>query len=546
MAGAVDYRQLQAPEQVDTSLPDSGAAARAAELRNVFKNFEGDASDYGKTAALEAGALAGAASGATGNPQYKQGLVRFSTYSKAFNNAATGAYAIQAEAQADDDAARLRIAANNDPNAFRTTFSAIRDAVLKTAPAEAVPMLTELYNKHLAAGVGAISGDQAAETVRLQRAAYDEGVSRQVTRVGTLMGSENPQDQLSGQDEQVKLSLLIDGGVNAGLYSKSAAESMHISTARQITSQVFSTQVDRELSRPPEDRDIVGLMERFRQLHLSDTSDTSKPPTLSEPEFQKLMGDATTKIREQNLLEAYNRKNEKSAEQLRFEAGDRDLTAALLNHTLTPRRIEDAVRNQDLKPERATSLYTFLLQGPQVIKSDPNALFKLHTDPDFLDYTPDQIKAYTGISATDALKAVEEQTKRKNSWEGTQASHQAQSTIAAALKIKPGTMTSMLSEAQRGAYTDATQDYIRQVNAMKPSEQQQPSMLQDAARKAIDNAQRNAAAAEADTLRILLQSQIKAHGPGTASAWDADKLQRYVDDKNKAIAAAVARSKGTQ
>lgn len=546
MAG-IDYRQLQAPTQVDTSLPDNGAAARAAELRNVFKQFEGASDELAAKASTQAGALAGAASGATGHPQYKQGLTRFNAYATAFNNAATGAYAIQAEAQADDDAARLRVQANNDPATFHTTFTAVRDAVLKTAPAQAVPMLTELYNKHLAAGMGAISGDQAAETMRLQRAAYDEGVARQTTRVGTLQGSENPQDQLAAQDEQVKLSLLIDGGVNAGLYSKAMAESMHITAARQVTSQVFSTQVDRELSRPPELRDIVGLMERFRQMHLADMSDTTKAPTLSEPEYQKLYGDATTKIREQNLLEAYNRRNDKTAEQLRFEEGDRNLTTALLSHTLTPKMLEDGVRNQDVKPERATSLYLMLSNaGADPLKSDPAAYARAVHNPHFLDMTGDEIASLPGISRADKIGLVHQQDQRKASWEGTQASKQAIENIAVALKIPRGQNMALLSNEQRTAFEAAHLDYVTTVAGMKPSEQQQPGKLQEAANKAIQHANQRSAQAEVDSQQLLRDAAVKMHGPGTASAWSTDQLQKYLDEKDKAIAAATARAKGTQ
>ena len=543
MAG-IDYRQLQGPEQVNTNLPDDGAAARAAALERTFKEFEGVAGKAYESIQTERGALAGAAAGATGNPKYREGFAQLTAYGRAFNNAATGAYAVQAEAQADDDAARLRVQANNDPNTFRATYSAVRDGVLKHAPAEAVPMLTDLYNRRLAAGLAAISGDQAAEQRTTQRQIYDEGVARQTSRVAILQGSENPQDQLAALDEQAKLSLLIEGGKNSGLYSAAEAQAMHVGAMRQITSQVFSTTVDRELAKPAETRDIVGLMERFRQAHVVDLQDTSKPPTLSEAEYQKLYADATTKIREQNLLDALDRRETKSAEQIRWEQGDINYTALALSHQATPKMLSDAVRTGDLKPETARSLNYLLEQGNTQVKSDPNALLRVHTRPDFLDLTPDEVTALPGINDADKLKIIQEQEKRRNSWEGTQASKQAVSSIGAALKIPPGTMMAALSEEQRTAYSAAQQEYIQIVNGLKPSEQQNPAALNTAAQTVIQHAQQRNAVAEAAALTRAMDYTHRTHGPGGSDEWDAKKLAAYDEQMSKRIAAAQARAKG--
>src|SRR5438132_5188212 len=111
-ASGIDYRSLQAPDQVRTDLPDSGAAARAQALHAAFKEFEDVSGNIYNQVQTHAGALAGAASGDTGHPQYREGLARLTAYGRAFNNAATGAYAVQAEAQAEDAAARRRVQAN--------------------------------------------------------------------------------------------------------------------------------------------------------------------------------------------------------------------------------------------------------------------------------------------------------------------------------------------------------------------------------------------------------------------------------------------------
>lgn len=540
-AGGVDYRQLQNPESVRTDLPDSGAAARAAELSSVFNEFEGISDNVYTKASAQAGALAGAASGATGSPQYKQGLARFSAYSQAFNNAATGAYAIQAEAQADDAAARLRVQANNNPATFQTTYSAVRDAVLKNAPAQAVPMLTELYNKHLALNLAAISGDQAAEQQRLQRSTYDEGISRQASRVAELQGSANPQDHLAAMDEHTKLSALIDGGVNAGLYSVAEGKALQINTMRQITSQVFSTQVDRELARP--DGDVVTLLNRFRQAHLDNLNDPTAPPILSEGEYQKLMQDATTKLREWRLTEQMEHAGMKTAEQLRFEASDKAYTAGVLQHQVSDSQLASAIRNGDLKPETGRALHGLLAQGDTNIKSNPQAIFKVKNDPQYLNLTANDVAALPGgpdgINFTDKLHMIDDIDKRNNNWEGEQAAKDAKAKISIALKVAPGALG--VSDEQKKAVGDATQEFIGKINALPAA--QRSTAYGTVAQDVIRGVQQKEAAEQIQNLTNFKQSALKNHGPGSADVWSAEKMQDYQKKKDDAIASLKAAGK---
>ncbi len=539
---AIDYRALQNPAQVRTDLPDSGAAARAAELGRVFKEFSGEASNVSNTLSLQAGAIAGAASGNTGHPQYRQGLERFSVYSQAFNNAATGAYAVQAEAQADDSAARLRVQANNDPAAFAATYSAVRDAVVKNAPAYAVPMLMELYNKHLAAGLAAISGDQAAQIQQTQRATYDEGIARQTSRVANLQGSANPTDQLAAEDEHAKLTAMIDGGVNAGLYSKAEATAMHIAAMRTITGQVFQTQFDRELAGPDGAIGAVRLLDNFQKAHIANLSDPNAPAILSEPEYQKLYADGVTKLREYNLGIAAIKRDGKTAEELKFEAGDQQYTSQLLSGKLTDRDLDAAVRNGDLKPERATSLHMMLLQGPQVPKSDPRALLRLHTDPHFLDMTQDDIAKTPGISPQDQLKAWEEVQRRNSTWEGTQAAKEGRALISGALKIPPGTPSASLSDEQRTALSQANLEYTNLMNAATPSDR--ATAAHTIAQTVVQRAQQREAAADVQNLTQARQSFITRHGPSSDSPMSEKEYQDRLKFYDSQIQQRAAASKG--
>ncbi len=533
-----DYRQLQAPVGVDTSLPDNGATARAAALGGAFKEFEGLSNDVYTKLETHAGALAGAASGATGSPDYKQGLTRFTAYSQAFNNAATGAYAVQAEAQADDSAARLRVQANNDPGTFSTTYTAVRDAVLKNAPAQAVPMLTELYNKRLAAGMAAISGDQAQQIQQTQRATYDEGVSRLTSRVALLQGSENPQDQLQAQDEHAKLSALIDGGVNSGLYSKAEGQAMQIGAMRTVTAQVFQTQVDRELARP--DGDVVTLLDNFRKAHMANLADTTSTPVLSEPEYQKLMQDATTKITEQNKLIAMNKREGKSAEQLKYEAGDVQYTSLLFQGKLTHQLLDIAVRGGDLKPETARSLAQDLMHGDT--PTDKMALYRAFNDPNRLDWSSDDVAKMPNISGADKLKLMENITKARDNWEGTQSVKDAKGSISAALKIPPGTPTASLSDTQRRALTDANQDFISRMNALDPAKRN--SSAASVAQDVVKAQAQKQAAADAQNYQTGRQTFITQHGPSSERPMDDKAYQARLKQYDDNIARTQAAAKG--
>ena len=532
---APDYRQYQSAPEVRTDLPNAGFGQRAAALAQTFKDFEGVAGNVYTKVETQAGALAGAASGATGSPEYKQGFARLTAYGTAYNNAATGAYAIEAEAQADSAAARLRVAANKDPGTFATTFTAYRDAVLKNAPPLAVPMLTELYNKHLAQNLAAVAADQLTDQREQQSKTYLTGIATQTSRVATLQGSANPQDQLAAQDEQVKLNLKIEGGVNSGLYSRAEADAMHLNAMRTITEQVFSTQVDNALAHP-EQGDVVQLMERFRQSHIDNLSDVAKSaepgaqPILSQPEFDRLMSEAKQKVQQQRMLDYYAKAEGKTAEQLKYEAGDKDMTGRLLQGTLTVGALAGAVRNGDVTPEVARTLRNQILQGP-VARSDPRAMLDAQNDPNHLDWTNDQIAALPDISNPDKIKLGQQFEKERRDWQGTPEAKQGTIAIAAALKIKPGVERAMLSEDQRNAQDAALQEYTARMNAMDPAKRRTSAL--STAQDVVHGIQQKNIQSQISQLQSDRQSAATLFG----SQWSKEKLDQYLRQKDDAIKA---------
>jgi hypothetical protein len=373
------------------------------------------------------------------------------------------------------------------------------------------------------------------------KATYDMGIQKQVSRVADLQGDPDPRAQAKALDEQVQLTQIIDGGVKAGLYSPAEAQALHINTARAITEQVFSTQVDAELARP--DGDPVQLLERFRQAHIANSEDTSSPQILSEPEFQKLMQDAKAKIQTQRLLDAYNKQSGRSAEELKFSAGDQQYTSMFLANKLTPKDLESAVRSGDLRPERATALNSLLANGPAA-GGNAALYYKLHNSADVLDMTDAQISAYMGPGGLNGKQAdqLSQDIKRRNStYEGTQQFKDGTATISLALKIPPGTPAAALSDDQRKAQAEAMQDYRQRIEALKPSER--TGSMNKVAGEVVKDELKRQAAADVTRLqngRIAIQQN---YGPASDHPWSPEKMERQMKAIDAQIKAAQAQAK---
>ncbi len=520
----VDYRQLQEPEQAVPSWALSrdaeGIGSEARALGQTFREFEGISGNIEKQGLLKAGALAGAASGATGHPQYKQGFERFTAYGQAFDNAATGAYAVQAEAQADDAAARLRVQANNDPAAFYSNYTAVRDGVVKEAPPEAQPILTEIYNKRLAEGMSALSAAQAADQQRVHRSVYLEGIQRQTARVAALDASTNPEDQARSADELTKLTLLINGGVTAGLYAPADAEAYRVGAMRAITEQTFETQFDQQLSDP--NGDPVGYLQRFMRAHEANLRNPNQPAVLSDKEYQSLLRVALQKMYEHNAAIAMQKRQGTTAEQARWQRGEQQYTVRLLQGQLTDSQIAIGVQNGDLKPSIGRALAGMLRSGDQV-KSDPKALYDAYSDPDNLDWSATHVAGLPGINWTDKMRLMEHLQKERDDWNGTQQVKLARAKINAVLKIPPGTPMAMLSPAQRQAAVEAQQEFTQQMQAMDPAKRIPSAMT--VAQNVITRVRQQQAAQQASVLQQGEQQFINMYGPSSTDPMSRDRYE---------------------
>ena len=516
--GPVDYRQLQGPEQLMSaaSVPTSGRASEAEELSQSLKQFSSSAGQLADKAESQAGAIAGAAMGATGNPNYKTGLTRLSAYSTAYNNAATGAYAMESEVHAEDLAAKLRVQANNDPATFAQTYAAARDATVKEAPPMAQAMLTEVYNRHLAAGVAALSGSQAEEIKNTQKQIYDKDVDRSVSRVAILQGSANPQDQLQALDEHTKLVMKIDGGVNSGLYSHAEGEAMKVNATREITKQVFDTQVDRELGKMADGSgqagDVVNLVENFRRAHEENLANPDEPPVFSETEFNSLYGLAKQKIMQQKLLDMYTKNGQKTAQQLLWEQNDAQYTAlAAVGHTDVT-QVSRAIAHGDLEPEKGRAILGMLTKGQDAPPNKEQLFLAMH-NPNRFDWSPQDIDKLP-INSQQKIELSKSIANEQNTWESHPAIKDADRHIDAELKMPAGGFDAMSGE-EKTAYIKAHDDFRKQLSALPVD--QRDAQAPRVANNVIYARQATTADAEVAMWKRGLATATNTYGPSGTS-----------------------------
>jgi hypothetical protein len=261
---AIRYRQLQAPGLLDT-VPDNGDSSAAQSLANAFKSFSDQSSTLLGGLRSQQGQQEGAAAGATGSPQFREGARALTAYGEAYNNSALRSYSVRAEADAEDQAARLETEAANDPEHFRATFGAVRDTTVKNAPAMARQVLTDLYDRRLADGVSRLSRAQAVDLRDQSRKDTSDGIDRQTDRVANLMVEDNPDNEQRIAEEQVKLQMLIDGAVNDGTISKVEGGAAHVDAMRSITKRTVLARFQKELDNPY--GDPVKFIKRFKEAN---------------------------------------------------------------------------------------------------------------------------------------------------------------------------------------------------------------------------------------------------------------------------------------
>jgi hypothetical protein len=367
---------------------------------------------------------------------------------------------------------------------------------------------------------------------------YDQGTERDISRTAILQGSPNPVDQAQAVDEHAKLIARIQGGVAAGLYSQAEADAKLQNAMREITAQVFTTNVDREIANMADgkgDSGIIDLLENFRKAHEANLADPTQIPALSEKEFQGLMQDAKQKLQQQNIIDAYARRDGKTAEQLKFEAGDVKITTMLAqgaSGAALSFNVAQMVASGDLKPEVGRAILATIQRGQDAPK-DPKAFFYASNDPDRFNWGPDQIAAHVGYNYAAASQLATRINAEKNGWEAHDQIKDARQAVVSGLKLPSGEAMITATDEQKLAAANAQTELTRQLAALPPDKRDAEApriannvVLEFKAREAQENAK-------------MYQNQQayiqKNYGPGGINYRGDDELKARMERNRQQI-----------
>jgi hypothetical protein len=456
------YQDLQRPTLLETGIVQNNAGSAAVRLAQTFKDFEATTGEFAGALNAQRGAREGDEAGASGKPGLRAGVRAITKYGQAYNNAAIRSYAIKSEADADETAARLETEAGTDPEAFRTGFSKVRDEVLKTAERDARPVLAEIYNRRLAGGIERLTIAQAKEIREEQRATTSEGIGRAVDKIARLRASDDPRVIEELAEEEVKLSLMIDGAVNDGTLSLTEGSALRRDADRSIIKQTVTARFAQEFDNPY--GDPIGFIEDLRE---SNKQSNALPPD----EEEKLMDGLMAELRERNALRSARKSASDAAQQARFDEGDRVATASLLSGSLTVPALHRMVESGNLEPSVGRTLYNELTAGDTVGgRSDPAELFR--TRLTLLELSEDDIRTNRALSFKDRGDLLLQRRELQNTWRGTQQAREAIGRIDRALGIVEGTNTKLLTEEELRARDQALTEFYDKVDGLPPAERQ--------------------------------------------------------------------------
>lgn len=463
MAEPLRYRELVRPSLIDTNVVDDGSVGRLNQLANTFKSFETTVSNIGNQIAAQRGAREGAAAGASGDPALKSDLrAATSKYAAAYNNAATRSYLVQAEADLEDTAARLEAEAGTNAAGFQQTFDKVRQQTLKTAPAQLRGMLDEMFVKRQGDALARIGAAAVKEQNDIARKDTSEGVMRSIDRIANLRAEDDPVKQAQADEEDLKLSLLIDSAVADGTISEAEGNVAHLNAQRSVVKQTVVARFKKELDNPY--GNPLKFIERLREMNK--TSEALPPD-----EEEKLNDALLAELRERNSLASMAAEQARSARVSRYDAGNRTATAALLKGTLRQADLLRMVEDDAIDPDTARVLQNELTSGPKEAKSDPKALMRAEVD--LLELDEQDILTNPNLSYDDKSRLILKRREEVQGWRGSVPGREAVDRIDRSLGLVPGSiMNAALSDTERTKRDRAMTEFYNEVQALPPEERE--------------------------------------------------------------------------
>ena len=524
----VQYRQLQSPAQLDTNIPDSGGAAAANTLARSLKAFENVVSDIGTGIQTRRGQMEGAAAGASGAPEFKTGFLAQTAYAQAYNNAALRSYAIQAEIDAEDQAARLEVEAANDPHKFAASFGAVRDKTIQNAPPMARAVLSDMYNQRITQGVARLSSAQAQEIRKQQRDDVSEGILRLTDNIANLRSTDTFEDAAKADAKQAQLTALLESAGRDGTLTATEVNALHESTQQEIVKQTVVARFQAILDSPYGDP-----IKFLKKLDEENRTSEILPPD----EEAKLHDALLSALREKNALESAGNARMQDLQKAMYEEGDRVSTVELFNGTLTDRKLAERVAQQQLDPERASSLHNMLKAGDP--GSDDQRLLE-QVRVSLLDYTEEDIQSMHELSFKTRGDLILKRREEAAGWQSQPNARNGAARIDRKLGIVPGTVMAMLSEATKTQRTRALTEYEDRMAALPPIEREAKALeiSAEVVKKFIqDNNYEKAEQQRRFKQNLIDSSNPEKMSPAEKAEYESH-LQRYDEAINRLMQAA--------
>lgn len=520
MAGPTRYRDLEAPSLIDVGrrATPTGSADVAARLADSFASFSRMGSDVGAQLSANVGGMRGAEAGAAGPPKMRSSLTAFG---KAYNDSALRSYAIKAEADANETAARLEVEAGTDPERFRKAMDEVRRATLSEAPAEARALVDEVYVRRSSQGLSRIQGALAAEIRDEGRRLISEDIAQRVERISVLRAQDDDASFAESVEEQTKLQLMIDGAVNTGDLSPTEGAVLLQGTQRDIVFNVVKQRFRNELDDPL--GDPIGMIENVREIVALDQS-------LTPEEEAKLENDLLAEFRDHSALRAARESAAGSAQELRYAEGEQQATALLFSGTLRQADLLEMVLDDKIKPSVARALQNELDSPAHVAKSDPTELATVEIN--LLRYEEQDIWTNQKLTVSDRSRLIQKRRDEAQGWKSTQTAREAFDRIDRALDIVPGVDPDSLTAEELRMRDQALTELYDTIDALPPEERQAALMAKS--QEVIENRVRATAREQLRAKRERRQQYIDMAGDLTEMSktererFDAD-LEMFYD-----------------
>lgn len=439
---------------------DRGESTAAMELANTLRQFGGMVADYGIKQQQTRGAQEGTIAGASGRPNFQKGWRTMTAYGQAYNNAATRSYAIKAEADAEDQAARLEVDAANDPSKFEATFGAVAKSTIKAAPPEARAILTEVYNRRMTEGRMRLINAQATEQHTQARSDLAEGVARANDRIARMRASGDPAQLAQADEEEVKRNLMIDGAAGDGTISPVERIAYHQDAINQTFEDTIVAQLEAEIANPK--GDPAGFILKFdAQAKLDETLSPEQKQKL----HTRLVATLADHQRLANLADANNNAELKA----RWAESERDGTARFIRGTLTSSWLAAKLDRNEIDPAIARTLSDGLRSHPDAI-SDSHEL--LVVEPNLLSFSEEDILKNSHLSNDDKRRLILKRQDMARGWQGSPEAQEGNRILTRGLGIQPGTNLLLLSSDQVRQLADAQNEYYTRGAAMDPAKRQ--------------------------------------------------------------------------